>query len=240
MFLFYDRHEFLTLEHPQIIDDLSKAGLDDYVIPLREEVVLEVADFNGNLRDIKRFVDRRILRCILPGDYNVDAHVLPQECVLKNNTSMFSDGVKIVNRLTAQNDLAQIAKKYGIEPCLMVEQKIPGRQYEISGWINPNGIYFLDTLEQEWTGNRIKSYRPASPMVTQCLKKMIRIIDKELDLPYTGFCIEARFVDNVPKVIDFNLRLGEERPGKGYHDMDTINLQMIKSFNEATVEARPA
>jgi len=232
MYKFYGPHDYLNIKHPNIVADLSKVDLGNYVIPLKEEVVLKVAKFNDNLEQIVRFVDRIQLRSLIPSQYNLDWQPLPEECVLKNNTSTFSDGVKIVSRLTATNDLAKIAKKYGIQPRLMVEEKIPGPQYEISGWVSSFGIFFLPMLTQHWVGNRIVKYEPVSnAKIEQDHKTMIRKIDQMHLLPDTPFCVETRYKNGTPRIIDFNLRLGEEKPNKGYYDLNKVNSQMIGSYN---------
>ena len=145
---------------------------DDVLIPLCEEVVLPCWKVitSGNCKGYRNgpaCVDRHRQRLALnstgldPRWWTVEAAYFTRPCVIKAPASTLSEGVQAVD---IDNPRVEALEMFCGKPdyTAIIEEFIPGPQYEISGFFWDKGTMPFTSvpLMQTWEGDKIASYYP--------------------------------------------------------------------------------
>lgn len=204
--------------HPMIGNPLEPS----YAFPLVEEVALEVA-FSPIYVRYKRLskqaaincTSRFALRSALPHELNpkwVDWHHFDEGLVVKAPASCQNQGIGFAFQNEYSRRLAQYDSEFA--PHGVVEQYIPGPQYEADGVVIGGKVHLLAWTLQEGENGKIARYAPqVFPMLPEAPTEVIEAVVKALGLDNCPFCFEMKRTGVVSgwKIIDAHARLGEDR-----------------------------
>lgn len=210
------------------LDDGTLAGdaKNRHVFPLVEETVLEVA-FSPLYSIYKRLskyaavncTSRFALRSALPHELNpkwVDWHHFDNGLVVKAPASCQNQGI----RFALPNEYSRRLAEYDhiVGNIGVVEQYLPGPQYEADGIVVDGKIHLLAWTLQEGENGNIVRYLPApfpeSPTFPKAPTEAIETVVKALRLDNCPFCFEMKRETDEQggwKIIDAHARLGEDR-----------------------------
>lgn len=98
----------------------------------------------------------------------------------------------------------------------IIEDYIPGPQFEISGIVNREGkiCYWFNALLQHWDKGRISLYESCTKSKTEELRNLVSPVVEEFKFKNCCFNVEVRR----NKIIEIQPRLGEE-PGELYSNL---------------------
>lgn len=188
-----------------------------YAFPLVEESVLEVA-FSPPYSAYKRLsreaaincTSRFALRSILPRALNPYWQKMPNfgdGIVVKAPASCQNQGIGFALPNEYSRRLLQwdrIAGNIGV-----VEQYIPGPQYEADGIVIEGKVHLLAWVRQEGENGKIVHYVPM--LKEDSPAEVIEAVVKALSLDNCPFCFEMKPEKGQWKIIDAHARLGEDR-----------------------------
>lgn len=215
----------------------SSAGnmVDSYAFPLVEETVLETAFsplYMGYGRLSKEAAinctSRFALRMALPAELN------PEWMDTLEHFGLFFDGLVVKAPASCQNQgigfalpneysrrLAQYDPEMAVRAIL--EEYIPGPQYEADGIVVDGRVHLLAWTRQEGENGKIVRYRSSN--LIEAPAEVIEIVVKALGLDHCPFCFEMKretldhdlgwgktlSEQGQWKIIDAHARLGEDR-----------------------------
>lgn len=193
-----------------------------YAFPLVEEAVLETA-FSPLYSAYKRLsreaaincTSRFVLRCVLPEILNPRWNSFPfgAGIVVKAPASCQNQGIGFA----FPNEYSQRLAQYDPEMAThgVVEQYIPGPQYEADGVVIEGKVHLLAWTRQEGENGKIVRYAPPpfpeSPTFPKAPTEVIETVVKALGLDNCPFCFEMKQAGGQWKIIDAHARLGEDR-----------------------------
>ena len=196
--------------------------VDSCVFPLVEETVLEVA-FSPLYSGYKRLsrgaaincTSRFALRCALPKELNptfAHWHGFTDGLVVKAPASCQNQGIGFAlpneysRRLSDYTPFIDTKAGTGV-----VEQYIPGPQYEADGIVIEGKVYILAWVQQRGNNGEISSYNWLEAALAPV--EEIETAVKALGLDNCPFCFEMKRPNALMgwKIIDAHARLGEDR-----------------------------
>ncbi len=224
-----------------------------FAMPICEEAVLETA-FSPVYAGLRRLskdaasncVSRYRMRRILPDKLNPRWQKLPwpddERIIIKDAASCANSGVWQI----ARNDYAKHYLKYafGDDGYRIIEEFIPGNQWEQDGFIIGGRIHFFKTLRQSWDreGRRICAYHNETlvdmqSLVTEAAEEAVRAVGLD-DCP---FCVEIRFdTEAQPKIIEIAARLGEDHGLPDLLNPDEYPLSVVERCAERAIDFKTA
>lgn len=127
-------------------------------------------------------------------------------------------------RISAREELLRLAR-YTYPNDYLVEEHVPGPQFEITGVVEkPGAVRWFIPLQQHWAGNVIAEYEPELDLIDE-LENVGNQVVKALEIRQSFVCIEMKMARNkVWKVIEAHCRLGDDRPEKGYPAAEYMQL----------------
>lgn len=204
----------------------------EYVMPLTEEAVLPVAF--GDWGDGKRLSPEAALCCTsryaqrmaLKGTgLNPQWQIGPvwDDMVLKAPASAMNSGVWHLHPTWESQRLAEYAPNLSRRS--VVEQYMDGPQYQVDGFVLDGRDFVAVPIQQTWHGEYIAEYRSVKgeelPKVLQ--DAAIRAV-RAVRLDNCPFCVELRFHEGAPRVVEINARFGEDPRLADVWDMDPVRL----------------
>jgi len=210
--------------HPEVGNPMKV-----YAFPLVEETVLEVA-FSPVYVRYQRLsreaaincTSRFALRSALPHELNpkwVDWHGFGDGLVVKAPASCQNQGIGFALPNEYSRRLMQYDRIVGNIGVL--EQYIPGPQYEADGVVIDGKVHLLAWSEQEGKNGKIVEYVQIDEgeYGLQAPGEVIEQVVKALGLDNCPFCFEMKLVEDYGeetrsaqwKIIDAHARLGEDR-----------------------------
>jgi hypothetical protein len=202
-----------------------------YRFPLTEEAVLEVATSNSELKHLSleaavtccyRFAFRRAL-----DDTGLnpkwDYYRWTPGAVVKAPASTASDGVHVVNKTWS---VARLEPHVKDDLQGVVEEYIPGPQWEVNGVVLNGEVLFLRTFQQVWQDGTVLGYRSEWLQAWQRDAASMCLLAVGLD--NCPFCIEMRRFEERAVVIECNARLGEDP----HHPLDIKHLETLVKDHE--------
>lgn len=151
--------------------------------------------------------------------------------VVKAPASTMSDGVRVFSSTESTYNLSRHA--WDLASIGVMEEYIPGEQWEIDGCAIGGRIMFFHALLQIWNkeGTKIIDYRRntnPSPDMLSTARKAIRALGLN-DCP---FCLELRSINGQWIIIEAHARLGED-PGLPAKMWDEDPREQIERWCEA-------
>jgi len=197
-----------------------------FVFPLVEEVVLEVA-FSKLYVPFKRLSREAAINCtsrlaLRKALRKADGELNPEWLCPTKVTGPF-DGLVVKAPASCQNqgigfavpnEYSRRLAQYDPEMAAhgVVEQYIPGPQYEADGIVIEGKVRLLAWTRQEGDNGKIVRYVPLIyPILPEAPTEVIETAVKALGLDNCPFCFEMKRQGNQWKVIDAHARLGEGR-----------------------------
>ena len=221
---------------PQILQAQTAPEHESYVFPLVEETVLEVALSPLYLRykhlspmGAINCTSRFALRSALPQKLNPDwmAFHFGDGIVVKAPASCQNQGIGFAFPNEYSRRLSEYTPQMDTKAGTgVVEQYIPGPQYEADGIVIDGKVHLLAWTRQEGENGKIVRYNPMidkyGPMLPEAPVQVIETVVKALGLDNCPFCFEMKneipttypAETNTPsqwKIIDAHARLGEDR-----------------------------
>jgi len=201
---------------------------ESYAFPLVEEAVLETA-FSPVYVRCKHLspmaaincTSRRALRTMLPDELNPQWETIPflflDGLVVKAPASCQNQGIGFALPNEYSRRLAQYDPSWADRG--IVEQYIPGPQYEADGVVIEGKVHLLAWTLQEGENGKIVRYNPMrdkdGPMLPEAPTEIIKTVVKALGLDNCPFCFEMKYTIDTGKtqwkIIDAHARLGEDR-----------------------------
>lgn len=193
----------------------------EFLFPLVEESVLEVAFSDSPLRKLSRAAaiactSRLAQRVLIELHYpELNPWWEPwryRPAVVKAPASTQNEGVRF---FTQQIEMVDLLERYapGFAHCGVVEQPLEGDAYEIDGVVfGQDHFYFFNPLRQTWAGDAIAHYGRVDDddIVAQLRHVAMRVI-QAVGLHDCPFCCEFRLIGNLWKLIEVQARIGEDR-----------------------------
>jgi len=201
--------------HPEVGNPMKV-----YAFPLVEETVLEVA-FSPLYSAYKRLskeaaincTGRFALRTALPDELNPHWHGTPfpfgEGMVVKAPASCQNQGIGFAFPNEYSRRLAQY--KPNEADLGVIEQYIPGPQYEADGVVIAGKVHLLAWVRQEGENGKIVHYVPM--LKEDSPAEVIEEAVRALGLDNCPFCFEMKRPNALTgwKIIDAHARLGEDR-----------------------------
>lgn len=191
--------------------------VNQYVMPLTEEAVLEVAqcpwgkhlslDAALNCMDRYRLRQTLNLTGLNPG---WTSFPWPERAsVLKAPASTRNSGVWFLPQTTFEIERLRSPRSAGLDNFGVVEDFVDGPQYQVDGYVLDGAAATFYPLHQHWMGEQIVRYERAPEFPD--LRSLAKTVALTLGIDNCPFCIEFRLDSNSCwKVIEVNTRLGED------------------------------
>jgi hypothetical protein len=211
-------------------------GEPDFIMPLSEDTVLEVARLQTTARKLSlqaaiNCTSRLALRVALASTgLNPCWHPLewPGAAVVKAPASCANLGVRFLPTNWYIGTLAQIAPdlaRFGV-----IEERVEGPQYEVDGFVVGGRIHHFSPLLQHWNAavDKIVRYERQEPPGHDWLDAVAAAV-RAVGIDDAPFCVEMRHDHRRGgwKLIEIHARLGED-PGLAAMMSDEDPLEVIE------------